>query len=784
MTTETAQLSLRERLLSRVARTLEGYIGFHDELSLGADTTHSPTFSQSIRVKALLDNKRILVADDTGVNGKTFTAVVSKFSLDKATGRRNPTLVVSPNCGMINAWSAPEINRYASYMNAPEQKVVTIRDYDELLNINPQTDFAVINWEKLSIRDTDKRWNTLDCAIARMSPQFFIYDECHNAKGSTSLRAQCVRRLTDYTKDKYLMLLSATPIPNRYKDLSMIFHMLDPIKYPSPTMFSHCPPDVIKELLDRQCWFRLTREDLKEELGLPDFKEVVVPVKLRYEEAVAYFKAWEDCVFLGEGLAELRKILYDARLSKYGAAINRPSSKLETVVKLTDELTSDGQKVIIKTNYVTGIIHQIAEAVGKNRKVLVVYGDTDLEERKKIYNEFKRNPKNNVLVTSTVSDESVDLTTGDTPVSSISMEPEMTPREFIQFSGRYYRRGQRAPVTHYSLVSESVDLFNMMTEYIGTLSKMYGFKVPKKFKPRTIDSDMHVIRIAKEQITNKVYGGEHITKKDEKVYDADEANRAIAHMEGLLSPKTFRSIGDFELSSIIQARWRNLGEEQFDRLVHSKGWRKWRKLYEDGWEGSASHSSLSLIGKLVDGIETKLGYEPVIVDEGSGAAYFSRATGRKAVCLDIDKGFLEKGRKICEKLGIENRYLTAPTTNTTLPKNFADVVVNSYMIFYLGEDDNRHEVEDCVIEANKITKPNGHLILALPYTIDEQTLQRFSANMQPYGFNQVHYLGKGETKSTHMKNGCHILDFEKTASVRKHHGLDLSFYNNQRRFVG
>jgi len=36
-------------------------------------------------------------------------------------------------------------------------------------------------------------------------------------------------------------------------------------------MFSHAPAAIMKELLDRQVWFRLTRQDLKEQLELPDF---------------------------------------------------------------------------------------------------------------------------------------------------------------------------------------------------------------------------------------------------------------------------------------------------------------------------------------------------------------------------------------------------------------------------------------------------------------------------------------------------------------------------------
>ena len=87
---------VRSRLLNRVAGTLDGYLQFHEAISENSEPGW-PTWSQSIRIKALLDNRRILVADDTGVNGKTFTAVASKFSLDKKTDRKNPALVISPN---------------------------------------------------------------------------------------------------------------------------------------------------------------------------------------------------------------------------------------------------------------------------------------------------------------------------------------------------------------------------------------------------------------------------------------------------------------------------------------------------------------------------------------------------------------------------------------------------------------------------------------------------------------------------------------------------------------
>ena len=774
---------LAERLRSRVHSVLDGYRGFYDEVTRTSEAGW-PTWSQSIRMKAMLDNKRILVADDTGVNGKTFVAVGSKILLDRETRKRNSAFVVAPNAGMLNAWAQSEIDMYASKLRAPQQKVVTVTDYDHLDNVGDDADFVVMNWEKLSVKEDDHRWGKIKDTIERVDPLLYILDECHNAKGSSSLRAQNMRRLGSYTLDKHVMLLSATPIPNRVRDLGMIFYMLNPEKYDSPFVFSHCGPDIMKELLDRHVWFRLTRHDLKEELGLPSFREIEVPVNLTDKEAEVYFKAWSDCVLLGEGLTELRKALYDPNLCKYSAGMEGlESSKLKKVKELTDEITSRGEKVLVKTNYVEGVVPNIVKTLGEGRKVLAVTGDTALPERRRAYLEWRNSRKCGVLVTSPVTEESVDLTTGDIPCSIISLEPEMTPREFVQLSGRVYRRGQRADVTHISLVSQSAVLDQMMIGYLKTLESEYHIKIPNKFRPRTVDADMLAMRKAKNAIVDKIYGGNSISKNEESLYDANEIDRAVTHLEGLIAPSSFKSMEPFQLATIIQARWRNLGEEQFEKLVHSRGWAKWRRMYDEGWKGSASEYTLKVIGKGVDGLEEKLGYKPIILDEGSGAAYFSRATGKNVICLDIDPRFLKTGKRICDKKGIKNKYVEAKATDTGLLDDSVDIAVNAYMIFYLGQDKFRKEVEECVVEKNRIIKNGGYYVVALPYTVEDGTVKRFSENLAGYGFNEVAYYDRNKTKCNNMKNGGHIIVYQKVKECDEKLGLDLSFYDGRVRFV-
>lgn len=770
----------KNKLLSDLVQTLESYFPFHKEITSDSQDGW-PSWSQSIRIKSLLDNKRILVADDTGVNGKTFTAVASKFALDKKNGEKNSTLVIAPNSGLLNAWSSSEINRYADIMNARKQNVVTVQSYEDLDKIDEDTDFGIINWEKLSVKEDNFRWQSLEEMIKRLNPKFTVLDECHSAKGSNSLRGKSMRRITGRINGSYLMLLSATPIPNKYRDLGMVFHMLDPAKYPSPELFTNCAPDVMKELLERQVWFRLTRYDLKEELKLPEFSEKEINVGLTNEESEIYFKAWADCVTLGEGLTELRKILYNPALSRYGARFKGRSSKLEKLAELTDELVKKGDKVIIKTNYVNGIIDDLAEAVGHN--ALVVTGSTEREDRNPFFWQFKHNPKRPVLIVSSVGEESIDLTTDEIPLNLITYEPELSPREFNQFSGRGYRRNQKAPVTHYTLVTQSSFLDNLMIEYLKSLSEKYDFKIPKKFKPRTIDVDMLAMRKAKEIIVNKVYGAENITKKEENVYDVEEVDRAVTHLEGLVKSSSFKSLEPFQLSTIVQTRWRNLGEEQFESLVKSRGWKKWRNWYEEGWEGSASYVTNCIIGKLVDDLEEKLGHSPVTVSVGDGRAYFSRATGRNSIGIDLDRKWLEQGKKECDKKKIPYEFKTASATNTGIADNSVEALVNAYTIFYLGQDEERNEIEKCILESNRIIKKGGRFIVALPYTIDDSAIKRWNENIPSYGFVLDKYLTPDQTKNSMMKKGAHILCYEKVKDVKSEKRKDLSFYCNREVFV-
>ncbi|MEN9626284.1 MAG: SNF2-related domain [archaeon] len=163
------------------------------------------------------------------------------------------------------------------------------------------------------MREDSESWKWFTEAIHRQQTKIFGLDECHQAKSSGSHRGKTIRRLVDHTRGEHVMLLSATPGPNRYHDFGMIFHMLNPEKYPSPEMFSYSGPEIIKELLEQQVWFRLTREQMKDELGsfLPDmtFKFNYINNKPIFNRATDDFGI--DVTYNKDGFSKSREVVWE-----------------------------------------------------------------------------------------------------------------------------------------------------------------------------------------------------------------------------------------------------------------------------------------------------------------------------------------------------------------------------------------------------------------------------------------------------------------------------------------
>jgi len=391
-----------------------------------------------------------------------------------------------------------------------------------------------------------------------------------------------------------------------------------------------------------------------------------------------------------------------------------------------------------------------------------------------------------MLLVSPVAEESINLSAGRQAMTIISLEPEMTIRENRQLTGRGYRRGQKGDVVHQTIMTMSPALQLMMIKYMNELGRL-GVKVPKKFQPRTICEDMYTMRKAKEEVAELFYALKPISKKQQGIWDVDTLNNALNHLLGIVRLRELRMGSPFGLATLIQTKWQNTGEEEFKELVQTPGWRDWTKLYEQGWEGSESQKTLGVANTVIDWCisQKNWNYEPAIVDVGAGAAYFSRVSGKSVTAIDVDLEWMltgkEKIRKNRKLKGIENLYYRGSATSTGLKNRCADIVLNSYSLFYLGQEkegkrgeDPRSEIEAAVLETNRILIKGGYFVLALPHSLDATNMKRLRGNICSYGFKEARYVAPGDTEDCNS----YIMAFEKTNSIRKKLGKDLSLYDD------
>ena len=612
-------LSIRRNLVSGLVGKLQSNIDFHENAwMINQQASWRPTFAQSVRINALLEHDRIIVADDTGINGKTFTGVGSKFQLDRVTQKRNCAFIIAPNSGLCDAWSQGEINFYAQKVGAPQQKVIAIQNYSDLGHIptspDYRPDFVAINWEKLAKRKDNHNWLTLEAFIRKLNAEIYILDECHRGKSLSSLTGRRTKDVIQYTIGKKVLALSATPAANRHADLAMVFHMLDPIKYPHPEQFAFSGSEAMAGFLAGEQWYRLTRDQMRESLGMPTPVEEVITVGLTEAESLAYFTAWQDCVMLGQGLSELRKLLIYPTLSPYSGPFEQiQASKIIALERLVNQSISDGRKVVVKSNLVhcgpeeRYFLKKLVAQVGAQDDTLVIHSQHTLRQRKEIARKFREQAQYTRMFCTPASEESVSFLTGDIPCDLYFLEPDMTPRAERQITGRVDRRGQRGDVRLRYLLAKSDLATTMMQECVQFLARRYGIKIPKKFKPRFIDEDMFNMRVEKNKINDKIYACHTLTRSEEKINDANTLFQAAAHFSSSIQGDNVRKkIGPFELATLTQAAWRNIGEEQYAKLVQTRGYKKWKQNYEEGHQGSASQISQQVLNRWLVEYEKKV----------------------------------------------------------------------------------------------------------------------------------------------------------------------------------
>ena len=327
----------------------------------------------------------------------------------------------------------------------------------------------------------------------------------------------------------------------------------------------------------------------------------------------------------------------------------------------------------------------------------------------------------------------------------------------------------------------------MMQDAVDEIVEEYDVPRPRNFVPRTISSDKMRLVKYKLAIVDKVYQGVAPEEWERQLFETRTEDDARKFMEGMLSMPKMDKPPAFTQAILLQSMWRGVGESGYKQIADTPLGDRYAKLYTEDWENTFSAMTNRAIARVIDAEDRTQGRQTLVADIGSAHGCVSQALyhlgiQRPTICIDIDPKMLDIGRKVNGSLGVHNYYINSTATGTTLPCASVDAVVMSYMLHYLNQYNGKREVEDALIEANRIIAPGGLLITALPWTVQEQRLQNLARGIENYGFDLLPVSGFYKAGS----NGVHLAVARRTEDVSGYRGNpeDFELYGIRRKFSG
>ncbi|MFT3706598.1 MAG: DEAD/DEAH box helicase [Archangium sp.] len=403
-----------------------------------------------------------VLADDMGL-GKT----VQSLAVLSARAELGPALVIAPTSVAFN-W-ADEAKRFA-----PGLRVLVYSDASdrtETLDQLKSGDVLVLSYGLL-VRDAKQ--------LAARRFATVIFDEAQQVKNSNTQRFHAARAL----RGDFKFALSGTPVENHLGELWTIFALVFPSllgawdgfreRFAMP-IEKRVDPRAPAELARVLAPFLLRRTKSEVERELPARTEIRVPVTL----STAEWQLYEDTRFaaLSDLETPKKKMKEEQRRVQVLAMLTRlrlaaahpklvdpastlPSSKLERLLELLEELRTTGQRSLIFSQF-TSHLALVEEALrARGVAYLSLDGSTPAAERKRLVETFQNGDAPVFLISVKAGGFGLNLTAA---TNVIHLDPWWNPAVEDQASDRAHRIGQRRAVTIYRLIASGTVEEKMLT---------------------------------------------------------------------------------------------------------------------------------------------------------------------------------------------------------------------------------------------------------------------------------------------------------------------------------
>lgn len=420
-----------------------------------------PDMGQLINIKEIEDKRRFVEADDMGL-GKSAPPVIVKERLGIKTA-----VVIAP-ASVVNdpdTWRAylsdridPDGKQRGYFKEGKAPKVLVV---DNLNQLNPDEadeaqgyDYILISQERLTKPYTE--------ALLKIDYGMLIVDEVHKLKKlSGGARAGNLLRLAEKVEgeDKYLVLLSGTPVPNKVEDVGMILKLLYPDQFRNMSDKALVRSIIRGEYIDLRSLLipRMQTKNIQDSLDLPPLTEEVVKVELSELEKEIYGILLEDDeIEAKEKIRILRQFLLNPDLLNVTPGVE--SSKVKALsMDLRKKLETKDRVIVFFSDYIEGVLrgdHSVVSQLDlpEGVEVRVIHGETSQRERDAISEEFRTTNKKIVLC---VSGGTVEVGNDYSRGQAIGhYNSPWTRYQKNQRTGRVYREGVEDEVTSTTFVAE------------------------------------------------------------------------------------------------------------------------------------------------------------------------------------------------------------------------------------------------------------------------------------------------------------------------------------------
>lgn len=688
-----------------------------DSLREGRDF---PDINQLINIKEIMDKKRMLIADDMGL-GKSASAILVKEIL----GLRQAIVVVPSN--VISTWQSylsDDRKKRGYFKEGSAPKVLVVDDIKKLQTEDMSTyQYILVSQEMLNGKHTE--------ALTKLDYDMLVVDEVHklkNLKGGK--RAANLVKLSEKVEgeDKYLAVLSGTPVPNKVKDVAMILKLLYPEKF-KDIQDNKLIKSIIKgDIVDLRSLLvpRMQMKSLKESIVMPELKEDIVEINLSDIENQVYEVLMdEDEITASEKIQILRQFLLNPDC--LDATPGLSSSKISALQEKIDEAFQNKEKVVMFVNdYVEGVIRgdrsifdylKMPEGVDLE----VIEGHVGREKREAIQRELKQKGRKIFLA---VSGQTADVGVDFSGAESVFFYNEPWSQYIKdQELGREYREG-----LDHNLESWTFIVKNTIEEGINKYIKVKQRAVEKLLKGIPINElEKRLLRKAEKQSDDKSL----------------EVNPELAEY--------YFSAWDRMLK--IFSHVKELGEKDFLKFLSTYS-REYADCYTDLGNRSYQANASRIAGTLIDTFvkeRNQIAKNVRILDIASGPEMLKNHILEnyrdKIVSVDINKHHFE-GRTGSNR--VVGSFLRLPFQD----KSFDYANLSLALHYTKPPIKGNSERLQVLVEANRVLKEGGRLLIDNIYSIDLKDEIRFREIAHILGFKVVeHYTNEivvGDTYRSHV----------------------------------